>query len=185
MSFSDKIAVFALLISFGSLLVAFLSYLSSRKALKLSEQEAAERKLPVISYLIDCFAFHRKQSKFASFAVSFTNQSSSPKTFTSIALEVEFVDQEGVSGKAIAEPDLTIEPAGLSYGYKKLQIPVNLPPKETVTGWISFQLPKKNEREFKINSYRIVGRSVDGGESEVCAYLLRLVKDETQDENGG
>lgn len=181
MEVSDKIALAA---SFGSLFVAFLSFISSRKALKLSEQEVAERKLPVISYLIDCFAFRARDEKFCSFAISYTNQSASPKTFSSLTLEVEFIDNEQVSGKAVAEPHLDIEPPGLSYGYKKMSIPVNLPPKETITGWVSFKLPSSQDRDFNINSYKVIGRSPDGGETDLYAYLLRLVKDETKNEDG-
>ncbi|MCD1632116.1 DUF4352 domain-containing protein [Marinobacter shengliensis] len=184
MEVSDKIALGALAISMGSLLLAFFSYLSSRRALKLSEQEVSERKLPIISYLIDCFVFYNGDEKFCSFAISYTNQSSSPRTFSSLILEAEFVDNEGVSGKAISEPSLEVEPPGLSYGYKKLEIPINLPPKETVTGWISFKLPKGEDRAFHINSYRVVGRSPDGGEAELYAFLMRLVRNETQDEDG-
>lgn len=184
MEVSDKIALGALAVSLGSLLLAFFSYLSSRKALRLSEQEIAERKLPIISYLIDCFVFYQDGEKFCSFAISYTNQASSPRTFSSLSLEAEFVDSDQVSGKAISEPNLNVEPPGLSYGYKKLEIPVNLPPKETVTGWVSFKLPNGPDREFHVNSYRVVGRSPDGGEAELYAFLMRLVKDETQDEDG-
>ena len=181
---SDKIALAALGLSFGSLIVAFLSYLSSRKALKLSEHEVSERKLPIIPYLIDCFVFYQGSEKFCSFAVSYTNQSSSPATFASLTLEVEFVDNEQTPGKAVIEPHLDVEPLGLASGYKKLKIPVNLPPKETVTGWVSFNLPANQDRGFQINSYRVVGRSPGGGETELHAYLMRLVKDETQNEIG-
>lgn len=182
MEVSEKIALAALAVSLGSLFLAFLGYLGSRKALKISEHEVAERKLPLIVYLIDRFSFYRDDEKFCSFAVSYTNQSSSPVTFTSLLLEVGFIDSEQVTGKAVAEPRLDVDPPGISYGYKKLEIPVNLPSKETVTGWVSFKLPDLSARDLKINSYRIIGRSPDGREAEQYAYLLRSVKGDSKNE---
>lgn len=179
----ETIAVVAALISFGSLLVAFMSYRESRKALRITEAEFNERNLSVHAYLIDSFAFQENGRKYCTFAISFTNQSSSPRSFSTLELEVEFYDEDGVYGKAIAAPDEIVIPLGLQDKYKRLDAPLNLASKETTSGWITFLLPASSHRKFRIDSYKVSGRTADGHESFVEAYLLRMVTDAEEDKN--
>lgn len=180
MEISDIISIIAVGIAFGSLLVALLSLLNSRKAIRLAEAEHSERKLPVKAYLIDCFAFRDGDDSCCAFAISYTNQSSTSKSFISLELEIEFYYDEGVFGKAILPLAKGIDPLRMSKQYKQLEAPLNLLPGETVSGWTAFSLPHKSSLIRRIDSYRVVGRSVDGHESSVSAYLLRSIEYESK-----
>ncbi len=170
---SDIISSIAALIAFGSLLISFLGLRNSRKALRLSEEEHSERKLPVKAYLIDAYSYQKEKQRHCIFAISFTNQSSSSKSFSLLELEIEYFDSKGVHGKALVPPIHEERPLGLSIEYKQLVTPLNLMPGETVSGWIAFALPEKDSTFNRIDSYRVVGRSSDGQESSAAAYLLK------------
>lgn len=175
---SDLTALIAVVIAFGSMLLAGRSYTVSKKALKLSQADHEEKKLPVIPYLIDSFTFSKDNERYCAFSVSYTNESSAPQSLKVLDLEVGFVDEEGISGNAISPLEEDISPTGISEDYKKLCAPLNLSPKETISGWATFKIPRSSHRRYTINSYCVVGKSVDGKIVRVESYLLRHHTDE-------
>jgi len=177
----DLIALIAAVIAFGSMLLAGRSYAISKKALKLSQADHEEKKLPVIPYLIESFTFSKDDIRYCAFSVSYTNQSSTPQSLKVIGLEVGFVDEEGISGNAISSLVENISPIGISNNYKRLCVPLNLLPKETKSGWITFKIPRSSHRKYTINSYCVVGKAVDGRVVRVDSYLLRHITDEKKE----
>lgn len=182
METSDLIALISLVIAFGSMLLAGRSYVVSKKALKLSQADHKEKKLPVIPYLIDSFTFQKEKEKYCAFSVLYTNESSAPQSLKHIELEVGFVDEEGISGNAISPLEDNISPIGISKYYKKLCAPLNLLPKETISGWVVFKIPRSSHRRYIINSYSVVGKSVDGKIVRIESYLLRHHKNEKKED---
>lgn len=178
LSTSDVIQIVATLVAFGSMALAGTSYVISRKALRLSEAEYNEKRLPIHPYLIDAFTFSEGKAKCCAFALLYTNQSSVHQSLATIELEIEFIDEEGISGKAIATIDGAISPLGLSDSYKRLPVPLNLGPKEAVSGWVAFKVPTSSHRRFRVNAYRVKGRTVEGKEVSAVSYLLRHAIDE-------
>ncbi|HEX7028344.1 MAG TPA: hypothetical protein VF268_13970 [Gammaproteobacteria bacterium] len=175
---TDIIAAIATIIAFGSLLLAGRSYQISRRALQLTEADFNEKRLPIKPYLIDGFVFREEDKKYAAFAISYTNQSSSHATFYSLELEVEFYDEEGIYGKAISAPDFKVIPLGINDNYKKLEIPLNLLPKTTVSGWVTFALPFNLNRRYRTDSYKVRAEGPEGRDCFVEACLLRRVTSE-------
>lgn len=175
---SDIISISAVGVSFGSLFVAWLSLCNSRKGLRLKEAELSERELPVKAYLIDCFTFIEEENKCCAFAISYTNQSTSPKSFSSLELEIGYYDDKDLFGKAIFQPEEEVVPFVMNHKYKKLDLPLNLLPGETISGWVAFILPPKSILNFRVDTYRVVGKSFDGKESSISAYLLRSMENE-------
>lgn len=177
---SEIIATVASGISLLSLFVALFGYFVSRKALRMSEQDFEEKRYSVQAYLIDSFNFKSEHKKYCTFAISFTNKSSSPRSFSRLELEVEFVDDEGILGKAYSVPDETKSPLGLNAEYQKLNTPINMAPKETISGWVTFPLPMSSHRKFRIKSYKVSGKTLDGHEASVESFLMRFVEDEKE-----
>lgn len=182
MDISNLTALIAVIIAFGSMLLAGRSYSISKKALEISQSDHNEKKLPVIPYLIDSFTFSEDGIRYCAFSVSYTNQSSSSQSIQMIELEAGFIDEDGVSGNAISPLEGDISPIGISHTHEKLHAPINLLPKATISGWVTFKIPKSSHRKYDINSYCVVGRSVDGRSIRIYSYLLRHIKDEKKED---
>lgn len=174
---SDLIALASVVISFGSMLLAYRSYTISKKTMKLAIADHEEKKLPVTPYLIDSFTFTKENNKYCAFSVLYTNQSSAPQSLTCIELHVDFIDEEKISGNAISALEYNISPS-VNNNYKQLITPLNLLPKESISGWMVFKIPKSSHRKYTIKSYSVVGKSVDGKIVRIEAYLLRHHKNE-------
>ncbi len=178
MNLSDKIAIAAFAASLGSLTLAFFSYLLSRKALRLSETEHLERSLGIKPYLIDCFTFSVKENIYCAFAVSITNLSSSTKSFSNIELQVGYSFDDGECGSATAQPAFHIRPPNMAEDYRRLDPPINIPSKESVSGWVTFLRPKNEVIGFRIKEYTVVGVHNDEPVIIATAYLLRFMDNE-------
>lgn len=178
MDLANKIAIAAFVTSLGSLVMAFFGYLVSRKALRLSEKDYLEKSLGIKSYLIDCYTFETNGKRYCEFAISITNLSSSAKSFSNIELHTEYSFENGECGSAISQPVANILPPNVDADYKKVGIPTNIPPKESVSGWITFLRPKNERIAFRINEYKVIGICNDGPVSIATAYLLRFMDNE-------
>jgi hypothetical protein len=174
----ELLLLIPLAVSIVSIIIAGMSYNTSRKALRLSESEHDEKKLPIISYLIDSFSFDINNENYCFFAVSYTNQSSLQQSFKHLELEIDFIDIDGMHGKSTTFPCHEIFPPAIYKEYKKLQTPLNLQAKETVSGWITFKIPTCKHRKVQVQSYRVIGITSDGKFSKVESFLLRHITNE-------
>lgn len=172
------VAAIAATIAFASLIVSIFSYRLSMKATQVAMHEAEERRKPVVAYMIDNFRFESGEKEFCCFAVSYTNQSTVPQSFSTLELEVDFYDEDGVLGRARAFPLEQDILAGHRQDYKRLKLPINLPPRATVSGWVVFPMPMSDFRKIVSDVYRVVGITSVGTKVFVEAYLLRNVRSE-------
>jgi len=172
----DIVAVGALLVAVLSLLVAVGGYCVARKALKMSEADHKDKYKDVVGYLIKCFKWMDGSEVYAAFAISYTNKSSSPNSFKSIVLEVEYYDAKRVFNKVNISPDTVALPASFRGEYEELKAPVNLSAKETVSGWITFKLPKVEGVKFHVDVYRVVAVSAAERVTAIESYVMALVK---------
>lgn len=176
---SDLIAVGALVTALLSLIVAFRGYHVAKRALYISEADHKDKRKEVIGYLINGFKWTAGDVVHASFAVSYTNNASSPNSFKEIVLEIEFYDAEGVFNKAKLSPSVVELPLDLVESREELKAPINLSPKETKSGWLTFQLPKAEGRKFDVDTYRIIATSTADESTLVESYILKsIVKNE-------
>lgn len=179
MNTSDLIALGALVTALVSLLISVWGNCVARRALKISETEHLDKYKEVVGYLINGFKWNDSEHIYASFAVSYTNKSSSPNSFKDLVLEIEYYDAEGGFNKAKLSPLVGVMPVDLKENRKELNVPINLPPKETRSGWMTFQLPAAEGRKFHIDSYRLVATSTADKNTTLESYILQsVIKDE-------
>lgn len=161
-----------------SLIIAILSLFNSRKAVAIAKADYDEKKLSIKPYLIDSFTFVQSNNEYCFFAISYTNQSSSPQSFQKLELIIEFVDSNGIHSKASTGPCNDVHPSSVQPSYEKLKTPLNLQPKETISGWLTFKIPKTCSQKLDIERYTVQGITADGQNVNAESIILRHVENE-------
>ena len=175
MQTSDLIAVGALAASALSLLVSIKGYCVAKKTLKLSMIDHQDKYKDVIGYLIRGFKWANNKDIYAAFAISYTNNSSTPNSFKDIVLEIEYYDENRVFNKAKLLPSPIVLPSNLKESHDELKVPVYLSPKETKSGWVTFQIPKIGDKEINVDTYRVIASSTAEKTTIVESYILTFV----------
>lgn len=175
MQTSDLIAVGALAASTLSLLVSIKGYCVAKKSLKLSAIDHQDKYRDVIGYLIRNFKWANNEDTYATFAISYTNNSSSPNSFKDIVLEVEYYDESRVFNRAKFLPSAIVLPSNLRESHDELKIPIYLSPKETKSGWITFQIPKIGGKKINVDTYRVIAVSTAEKTTVIESYILTFV----------
>jgi len=167
-----------LLIALTALALSLLSYLTARKALKITEKEHQDKNLGITPYLVDAFKWVAPDTKkLIFFAVTYTNKSSSPNTLSKTDLIIEYYSDNNEIHTA------KIDPAFFEYdempinSAEVISLPVNLNPKSTISGWLSFHL-NSFLGEKLIKSYKLVSTTSDNKDVTLTHNILREITNE-------
>ncbi len=175
MQTSDLIAAGALAASALSLLVSIKGYYVAKKSLKLSIIDHQDKYKDVIGYLIRNFKWTHNKNTYATFAISYTNNSSTPNSLKDIVLEIEYYDENRVSNKAKLLPSTIVLPSNSRESHDELKVPMYLSPKETKSGWITFQIPKIGDKKIDVDIYRVIATSTAEKMTIIESYVLTFV----------
>ncbi|MHA6195434.1 hypothetical protein ACX3YG_13795 [Pseudomonas wadenswilerensis] len=175
MQTTDQIALCSLVVAIFALLIAAKGYSVAKKSLLITEADHVEKFKDIVGYLIKCFNWRLNGDSYATFAVSYTNNASSPNSLKDIFLEIEYYDEHRVFNKAKIPPEAGVLSTSLSTGYEELKAPLNLLPKETKSGWITFKIPRIENLQLNIDIHRIIATSTDDKKTAVESYIMTLV----------
>lgn len=164
-----------------SLVIAGLSYANSRKALKITQYDHQEKFRSIQSYLVQSFSFTHHQRKYCSFAITYSNLASQGQSISTIDLEIEGFDANGLFNRLILPINSAVIPKGLAEGYRKIVPPLNLSAKESVSGWVTFALPRETDVRIRIEQYKVIGKLPTGENCEVISHIMQMVSDEAKD----
>jgi hypothetical protein len=175
------IAIVSCLAAVISALMAWHSSATAKRALKLAESDHREKHDALKVYLIDGACWRNDQAEdYVAFACSFTNSANAPNTVIRIDLITHAYDENGNVSQAILDP--IVQEAPLLWDLKTLCVPINLEPRSTVSGWISFKVPKHLINKKRIDKYELASVTSLGERAIVESYLLRrLQNDNRQD----
>lgn len=162
-----------------SALMAWHSAATARSALKLAEIDHREKHDSLKAYLIDGTCWQNEQAEdYVAFACSFTNSANAPNTIVRIDLVVHAYNGEGNLSHAILDPIIQETPP--LWDLKTLSVPINLEPRSTVSGWISFKMPKHLVTSRRVDKYEIASVTSLGERAVVESYLLRRLKNDNR-----
>lgn len=159
---------------------AFFAYSSAniaKKALKLSKSDFDEKHEKLKLHLIDAVVWMSGDTRVASFACSFTNGANAPNTLIRVELIVDAYDSKGALTRVILDP--VIQDIPDRWNLTRLSLPVNLQPRSTNSGWISFRLPSNLHHEKRIDRYRVAVLNSMGERESLDAYLLKEIENAT------
>lgn len=178
MTLDTLIAAGAAVAAIASAFYAYRSTDIAKRALKLSEADFREKHDSLMPYLIDAVTWKSGESRMASFACSFTNGATTPNTLVRIDLVIHVYDKQGVPSEIILNPNTGSTPP--KWDLTPLPIPLNLQPRSTVSGWISFKLPKNLFEGWRIDKYQILALTSTGEKETLDAYILKTIADEDE-----
>ena len=141
----------------------------------IAETDHKDKYKEIIGYLINGFKWNEGDRIYASFALSYTNNASHPNSFKDIVLEIEYYGVGRVFNKAKLPPSSGVLPAALRDNWENLKIPINISPKETKSGWITFHIPNIDGKKIRIETYRIIATSASEKTTTLESYILKSV----------
>lgn len=173
------IAIASCLAAIMSALMAWHSAATAKIALKLAETDHREKHDILKVYLIDGACWQSDLAEnYVAFACAFTNSANAPNTVVRIDLIVHAYDEEGNLSKAVLHPIAQETPS--LWDLKTLSVPINLEPRSTVSGWISFKVPKHLINKKKIDKYELASVTSLGERAIVESYLLRRLRNDNR-----
>jgi len=159
--------------------MAWHSAATAKRALTLAETDHREKHESIKSYLIDGVSWQNAGAEnMVSFACSFTNSANAPNTVVRIELVVHAYDTEGNLSQVILAP--FIEETPPLWDLKKLPVPVNLNPRSTVSGWVTFRVPTHLVTKRRIDKYEVASITSTGDRVVVESHLLRRLANDDQ-----
>lgn len=162
----------------AALLSALYASMAARSAAKSAEitiDDHRERHETIHADLIDGVSWETtKKNKMLAFACNLVNRAAAPNTIVSIELHVHVFDDHGQTSKLILLP--TSADAHLEWNLQPFPSPLNLNPRSTISGWVSFRLPNNYATGKLIDKYEITFLNSLGHRVSLNQYLIRRVE---------
>lgn len=179
MTIETTIAIVSCLAAVISAAMAWHSAATAKRALTLAEIDHREKHDTLKVYLIDGACWRNDQADdYVAFACSFTNSANAPNTIIRIDLITHTYDESGNISQAILHP--IVQEAPPLWDLKTLCAPLNLEPRATVSGWISFKVPKHLINKKRIDKYELASVTSSGERAIVESYLLRRLTNDNR-----
>jgi hypothetical protein len=174
MKFELEISLISALAAVVAALGAWRSAAIAKRALAITERDHLEKHESVRANLIDGVSWQNdKGEHFVSFACSYLNSANAPNSIAKVDLIVEAYDGTGMLSKAILDPYVQDVPS--MWNLKKLPIPLNLETRSTVSGWITFKLPKQLVTNRRIEKYQVISMTTSGERAVVEISISNVV----------
>lgn len=159
-----------------SAIYAWRANVTARKALRLAEIDFKEKHSDIHTYLIDSMTWTSKTGDLNfSAACLFSNTSNTPTTILRIELVLHtYSTSPDESTKIKLNPQL----AGITLpiDLPELSNPINLGPRITISGWLTFKIPKHIASTKKVDHYEIICTESTGKLSSINAYIVKQIE---------
>ena len=163
------IAAASALAAIGSAIYAWRATAISKEALRLSKLDFDERHGDVRPYLTDSMTWLSQDGdRHYSAACLFTNTANAPITISSIELVLH---SYGDTTKIKVDPiQVKIE---MPINLPQLNSSINLSARESISGWLTFKIPKHVVNTKKVDRYEIVGTDSMDKRVSIDAYIVK------------
>lgn len=169
------IAITSALAAVVSAIYAWRASTISKEALRLSQLDFKERHGDIRPYLIDSMTWlSQTGDRYYSAACLFSNTSTSPITISRIELILHIYNQSGESAKIKVDP-IQVE-IQLPMNVPQLNGQINLMPRTSISGWLTFKIPKHIATTKRVDRYEIVGIDSMDKIVSIDAYVVTQVE---------
>lgn len=153
MNLELKISILSALAALGSAYWAWNSARTARRALALTEEDAISKREALKPDLINSLRWQRGDCEYISISCSYTNSSSYPTTIERIELVAHGFDLSGAGSQLRLSPENETPDRS---DFSLLALPLNLQARATLSGWITFRLPKTWITRYIVDKYELV-----------------------------
>lgn len=172
MDLATAVSIASALAALASALYAASSARSARRSADLAQDEAAERSRELLAYLVDAIRWSRSDEReIVAVGFTLTNRASLPNTVIRIELALHEHATFGESSQLMVAPTETDDPPGMALQH--IDVPLNLPPRATVSGWLCFVIPDSFVKRKVIDKYELVFLDSTGKRTSIETYLMR------------
>ena len=170
----QEIALGTVAVALSSAFIAWLSLRVSRHALKLATTDHDDKHRHFSAYLIDGLGYAKTpDQRIVAFACSLSNMATAPLSIVRADLHVYAFDDTGMVSEIILVP--ASDSAAPFPDLNPLALPLNLAPRATVSGWITYLIPERLSRLRVIDRYELAFLSSMGEQTRIVQYLLRNI----------
>jgi hypothetical protein len=158
-----------------ALLLSVLNFFTSRKALRISEQQEARRKPWVVPYLEDGYIAvgAKAGSRVYAILISLSNRSDSNNAIAQAVLHLTYVKsnrtQLTLKVGAESEPPSAFTDKSANH----LRVPIRIDAHQTVSGWCFFSVDDAIVEGSRIDRTRVAFVDTYGNESTVESLIIR------------
>lgn len=166
------IASISALAAIGSAIYAWRATVVSKEALRLSKLDFDERHGDIRPYLTDSMTWLSQEGdKYYSAACLFTNTANAPVTISSLGL---ILHSYGNATKIKIDPiQVKIE---LPINLPQLNSSINLSARESISGWLTFRIPKHVVNTKRIDRYEISGIDSLDKKISIDAFIVKQIE---------
>lgn len=174
-SMETIIAITSALAATVSAIYAWRASSISKEALRLSQLDFQERHGDVRPYLIDSMTWlSQSGDRHYSAACLFSNTSISPITISNIELILHIFDPSSKPTKIKIDP-ISVE-IQLPKNLPQLNGQINLAPRTSISGWLTFKIPKHIANTKRVDRYEIAGVDCMDKIVSIDAYVVKQVE---------
>jgi hypothetical protein len=174
MDLASAISVASAVAALLSALYAASAARSARRSADLAEAEATEQNRELLAYLVDAIQWTRPDRReIVAIGFTLTNRASLPNTI----IRTELVLHEYATTVAPSQLILTpIETEGPpTRTLQRTELPLNLAPRATVSGWLSFLVPDSFSKRKTIDKYELAFLDSTGKRTTIETYLMHKI----------
>lgn len=169
MTLEINISILSAGAAIGSAYWAWRSACSARRTLALAEEDAITKRESLKADLINSLRWRQDESEYISLSCSYMNSSSNPTTIVRIELVVHGFNLDGEGSQLLLQPE-SKAPDGSDF--RLLVSPLNLPPRATSSGWITFRLPIPWVQRYIIDKYELVATTWSGQKVIIQTHIV-------------
>jgi hypothetical protein len=182
----SKIEIFAAVASAAAawmaLLLSVLNFVTSRRALRISEQQEARRKPSVVAYLQDGYiaAGVKPGSRVYAILVSLSNRSDNNNAIAQTMLLLTYVKDSGTQLTIKVEAEIEPPNAFANKSANHLRIPIRIDAHQAVSGWCFFVVDDAILEGSLIDRTQVAFIDTHGNETTIEPLIIREYGNDVQ-----
>lgn len=156
-----------------AVIISYLSYRRSGRALRLAEQQEERRRPVLIPYLHKGYLRRTEEDRIYMFLLSVSNPSDSNNAVARIDLRIEY---RTASNFRAAVDVLTVMLDDQAFGGENhgfIEIPIRIEAHNTATGWVCFRVKKALLQDCSVDSYIILVTDSHGERGSIETALVQ------------
>jgi hypothetical protein len=175
-------AIASAMAAWMALVLSVLNFFTSRRALRISEQQEVRRRPSVVAYLQDGYVSVgvKPDSRVYAIFVSLSNRSDSNNAIAQAILLLTYIKTDGPELTLKVGTEDEIPSAFTEKSINHLRVPIRIDAHQTVSGWCFFAVNDAILEGSHIHRTRVAFIDTHGNDTTVEPLIIREYRDNVQ-----